>query len=621
MKTPFRHQEAASVTVSALSFLVYLTTLCPTVSFTDAGELATVATTLGIAHPTGYPLFTLLGRLAVMIPSAGEEIVRLNLLAAVLTAASAGVFLQLILVIQDANEVFSSRKNGRVSTGQRLYVAVAASLVFAFSSTVWSQSTSVEVYSLHVLLILLSLVSFIKGLQQQAVHPKETSRYLLLFAFVLGLSFTNHMTTILLAPAFLYLYFAVLALTKESFARFLKLVPFFLLGLSLYLYAPIRSSARPSLDWGHPATLERLFWHISGKQYQVWMFEGWDIAKKQLEYFVKHFSSEFHWVAVAVLILGVFNASRNSRRKILFLALLFFTCLLYSINYQIHDINPYFLLSYIVVAFLIVCGLEFLVERANTRLKLSAVYVFLICLPVLQIMNNKKNVDESENFLAEDVTLNVLSGLKPNSVVFTSLWDYFVSPSYYYQHVRKMRPDVVIIDKALLQNRSWYFLQLERNHGWLIERSREKVHAFLSELTKFERGEPFNISTIQARWSELLNDLVAKSMIDHEVYLDGRVEAEFSQDFRRVPFGLLVKLTKPEEVVGLEDSHERLRKISHDTPVSADFRLYFCFMMTKNASWLKGQNMNDQAKMLLEEALSVDPTYSPAVFLKQELSK
>src|SRR3990172_6547598 len=112
MKTPFRHQEAASVTVSALSFLVYLTTLCPTVSFTDAGELATVATTLGIAHPTGYPLFTLLGRLAVMIPSAGEEIVRLNLLAAVLTAASAGVFLQLILVIQDANEVFSSRKNG-----------------------------------------------------------------------------------------------------------------------------------------------------------------------------------------------------------------------------------------------------------------------------------------------------------------------------------------------------------------------------------------------------------------------------------------------------------------------------------------------------------------------------
>ena len=232
MKTIFRHQVTASVVVSAVSFLVYFTTLCPSVSYTDAGELAAVATTLGIAHPTGYPLFTLLGRLAVMIPSAGEEIVRLNLLAAVLTAVSAGVFLQLALVIREANQVFPSRKNAPVSVGQHLYLAAAASLVFAFSSTVWSQSSSVEVYSLHAVLILLSLLTFFKGLQQQIAQPKETSRYLLLFAFVLGLSFTNHMTTILLAPAFLYLYFAVFTLKKESFARFLRLAPFFLLGLS-----------------------------------------------------------------------------------------------------------------------------------------------------------------------------------------------------------------------------------------------------------------------------------------------------------------------------------------------------------------------------------------------------
>ena len=47
--------------ISIVAFIVYVRTLCPTVDFIDSGELATVAYTLGIAHPTGYPLFTLVG--------------------------------------------------------------------------------------------------------------------------------------------------------------------------------------------------------------------------------------------------------------------------------------------------------------------------------------------------------------------------------------------------------------------------------------------------------------------------------------------------------------------------------------------------------------------------------
>jgi hypothetical protein len=50
-----------ALVVSVFAFLVYLKTLAPSVTFIDSGELAAVACTLGIAHPTGYPLFTLLG--------------------------------------------------------------------------------------------------------------------------------------------------------------------------------------------------------------------------------------------------------------------------------------------------------------------------------------------------------------------------------------------------------------------------------------------------------------------------------------------------------------------------------------------------------------------------------
>ena len=50
--------------VMAIAFGVYLMTMCRSVSFIDAGELAAVACVMGIAHPTGYPLFTLTAHLA-----------------------------------------------------------------------------------------------------------------------------------------------------------------------------------------------------------------------------------------------------------------------------------------------------------------------------------------------------------------------------------------------------------------------------------------------------------------------------------------------------------------------------------------------------------------------------
>lgn len=69
---------AAAIT----AFTIYLMTLAPTVWFIDSGELAAVATTLGIAHPTGYPLFTIIGHIFSLLPIGSEEVYRLNLMSA-----------------------------------------------------------------------------------------------------------------------------------------------------------------------------------------------------------------------------------------------------------------------------------------------------------------------------------------------------------------------------------------------------------------------------------------------------------------------------------------------------------------------------------------------------------
>ena len=72
---------AAPLLTFALTLAAYLSTLAPDVTFTDSGELAAVAATLGVAHPTGYPLFTLLGHLWTLLPLPGTVIYRMNLFA------------------------------------------------------------------------------------------------------------------------------------------------------------------------------------------------------------------------------------------------------------------------------------------------------------------------------------------------------------------------------------------------------------------------------------------------------------------------------------------------------------------------------------------------------------
>ena len=71
--------------------MVYLFTLSPTVNFLDSGELITVGATAGVAHPPGYPLYTLLVILAAAIPI-GDTAVRVNLVSALGGALAVGLF-------------------------------------------------------------------------------------------------------------------------------------------------------------------------------------------------------------------------------------------------------------------------------------------------------------------------------------------------------------------------------------------------------------------------------------------------------------------------------------------------------------------------------------------------
>src|SRR5438046_1412791 len=94
-----RLEHLIGLSIAAISLAVYVSTLCPTVNFIDSGELATDTYTLGIAHPTGYSLFTITGYLFSHLPLGFRIIYELNLMAALLCAAGLYVFFRFLLFL------------------------------------------------------------------------------------------------------------------------------------------------------------------------------------------------------------------------------------------------------------------------------------------------------------------------------------------------------------------------------------------------------------------------------------------------------------------------------------------------------------------------------------------
>lgn len=623
MRRLFENRHFVAALLSALAFIVYLLTLAPTVTFIDSGELAAVATTLGVAHPTGYPLFTLIGWLFAHLPLAFRTISQLNLMSAVFCSLAVFVFFHLFVFL------LSSRRSPERSEKKSpiLLSAACGALALAFSETFWSQAVELEVYSMHILFIGLILLLFLRSLSDKvalenpAVKLPSPSAFGGLwygFALVLGLSFTNHMTTILLAPAFLYLFFAVHRFSRKSWRSILRAVPPFLLGFSVYLYLPIRAAQDPLLNWGNPTTLERFWWHFTGKQYRVWIFSSMETAKKQFEYFLETFPSEFAYVGLGLALIGAISLLRLNRKMFLFTLLLFVSCVFYSINYDIHDIDSYFLLAYVVTAIWIAFGAQVLIDYGGRHGRSGAAAVVCIALCLAPLVSHYEKADQSENYAVEDYAMNMFDSFEENAIVLSYQWDYWLSASYYYQLVEGRRKDVVVLDKELFR-RSWYFKQIEQHHPWLIERSRKEVDEFLAELYKFEHNLPYNPALIQARFEALIQSFLMKNYADRPLYVTSEIEPEFVRGFQKVPAGIAFRLTTDTTYQSITPKEFAFRPITKSGKYSETIRSLYASAYTNQAVYLAMGGDGETAKTYLAKALEVRPGFSAALTWLQRL--
>ncbi len=403
---------------AAVALLVYGLTACRTVYFGDSAELSAAGAVLGIAHPPGYPLYTLLARTLVAgLP--GEPALAANLLSVVAAALTAGAAACLARLL-----------------GARPVAAIAAGLLVIGSRTIWSQAVVAEVYTLHAFFA----VSVLTALAADEHLPRRDVRALLLAAYLFALGLAHHITIAYLALPAAVILAARRRLPVPALPAALGLAA---LALTLYAALPLRSHFDPPLDWGNPESLPRLLSHVSGRQYQflVGKMRPSDMLAR-LGAIGSHFARDLHPFFLAAIVLGL----ASLRRQPAWLAALGLVVLVlaaHAVAYGIPDYAGH--LAPAAVALAVVAALG--IDGATRRVRPAPVAgLLVVAAAAAPIALHAAAADRSRHRSAREYAENLLAPLPTGATLFAE-GDNQVFLLAYLTAACGARPDLAVIDR------------------------------------------------------------------------------------------------------------------------------------------------------------------------------
>jgi len=201
--------------VWAIATVTYLMTIEPTASFWDCGEFIATAYNLEIGHPPGAPLFMLLGKLFTMFGSAEKAAFAINIMSAL---SSSFTILFLFWTITAMVKKLAL-KTGELTQGKTFAImgsALVGSLAYTFSDSFWFSATEAEVYAMSSLFTAVVFWAILKW--DSVSDEKHSTRWMVLIAYLMGLSIGVHLLNLLAIPAMVFLfYFKTRELNVKSF--------------------------------------------------------------------------------------------------------------------------------------------------------------------------------------------------------------------------------------------------------------------------------------------------------------------------------------------------------------------------------------------------------------------
>lgn len=449
---------ACGVVIAAL--LVYVPTVAPSISWrnggADSGDFAAAVATLGIPHPPGYPTYVILGRLWTTLPFGGDVAYELNLLSATGAALAAGLTVLAVSLLGRSLDL----PGWPLALG-----ATFGGISLALAPLVWSQATIAETYAPGLaLLALLNLCLF-------WWWYRDERWALMLAGFIGGVGMGLLPQLLLAAPGAALLLYAKIrknypqdwpTVWRQWLAPLLVVT---IMGLSIFIYLPLRALAQPMVNWGDPSSPTRFWDVVTAAQYHQYLaLLGPAEWFKRLFDGIIQIGQQLSWAGFSLALLGGYNLWRSDRVISGYLLSLIGLTILFRSGYPVMGNIVYLIPALYGMALLTGFGVAGLLNLAQKQigrkaaLSLGAGLLVVFCLRLIVIA---PALDISGDDSAISFGKRALTSLPPKAILISERDE--TTFSLWYRQVLGERPDVVVVDRRLLAY-DWYQRQLLQHH-------------------------------------------------------------------------------------------------------------------------------------------------------------
>lgn len=426
--------------ILAAAAALYAYTVAPSVMPGDYAEFQMSAAILGIPHPTGYPLYIMLGKLFTLLPF-GDVAYRVNLSSAIYMAGAAAMLYAITLRL-------ARYMRGRAYP----WAAAVGAIFFALAPTVWSMALVARSYALNALLVTSVVFSLISW--------RKTGRayWFYLSCLFIGLSIVHHGTTYLLLPAYgLYMLLVEYERRKTGedlrpWGRRVRGVLSFLAGYSPILFLVYRFVGGAPYYWGNPQTWKDFFNLLGGGpfQNQVMAF-GWGAQLDRIGFGIRQLSDQYTPLGIAAGLLGLALLWRYLRAEAGLLSLMMVCNFFFAMNYSLVG-YLYFIPTYLIwgvfigVAAAWLCAMAVGLLRERTRLALAGTaavtLIVALALGANALQLRYPNISLRGQTEVRDHALALLQQAPQGASLYMDWED--ISVLRFYRMVYGMRPDITM---------------------------------------------------------------------------------------------------------------------------------------------------------------------------------
>ena len=461
--------------------ILYLLTLARGLVFGDPTEFTFVANILGIAHPPGYPVITLLGKLFQSLIPFGEIPWRMHLLAA--TAATAAVLSVYGVIVTVGKSIWGTDR--WLLLAARL-TAIFAALTVATATDLWQHAIHANPHIITAAFLSVNLFFLTKwwsGQRHEDLEQRNRStRWLYIFSFSAGLGLTHHPLTVFSFPAYATFILLVRPRIWREWRTWLKMLASAALGLAVWLYFPIRSPMEPEFGPSNMNTLDGFLDHVlaRGISESIPFFGIRDQADRGLVFWTL-LRLQYSLTTIFLSIVGLIwlivdsNGGKNQeetsraifgprlRSLGVLLILTFLVNYLFVMNLRQQDIMAYLLGVFLLVGLLAGFGLlgtvDLLKSRSliETRVVVPLFIVVFLLGPILQIIRNGPHISLKIVDAAEIYKEEVFSWFQDqdDDAVLLNDWEH-MTPLWYSQFVEERWPDSAEVTPRLVStDRPW----------------------------------------------------------------------------------------------------------------------------------------------------------------------